>query len=280
MAHPCFWFESQATAAAARYAELLPETRIVSDNGFMVELSMGGHPVHFMNAGPKYRPNPSISLFVFFETDEALDCVHAGLVEGGSTLMPLDAYPWATRYAWIADRWGVNWQLMRLVKPLEGPAIVPALLFTGAQAGRAEEAMNRYAALLPNSHIEFIKRYAEGDDNTAGLVSHARFVLDGRPFIASESGYDHGFAFDEGVSLMRFCADQAEIDRLWNALTAEGGEESRCGWLRDPHGVSWQIVPTDLGRWLSDPVHGAATTQAMFGMRKLVIDELRPPAGA
>jgi predicted 3-demethylubiquinone-9 3-methyltransferase (glyoxalase superfamily) len=103
----------------------------------------------------------------------------------------------------------------------------------------------------------------------------ASFELDGQPFMALNGG--PSFSFSEGISLFVDCETHEEIDRLWDALTADGGEESRCGWLKDRFGVSWQVIPSVLGELLGgeDPAASGRAMQAMLGMRKLDIAELQ-----
>jgi predicted 3-demethylubiquinone-9 3-methyltransferase (glyoxalase superfamily) len=139
---------------------------------------------------------------------------------------------------------------------------------------RAEEAINFYVSLFPNSKILGITR-SEGDGPTAkGKVLGATFQLDGREFLAFDGGPT--FSFTEGVSLMVTCKTQEEIDSYWTRLTEGGGEEGPCGWLKDRFGLSWQIVPEALTQMLSDPRSGDshAALQAMLKMKKLDIAEL------
>jgi predicted 3-demethylubiquinone-9 3-methyltransferase (glyoxalase superfamily) len=149
-------------------------------------------------------------------------------------------------------------------------SITPVLTF---KAG-TEEAINLYVSLFPNSRILNIVR-SEGGLIPAGAVMTATFELDGRPYNAFDGG--DSFAFSEGFSMMVTCRTQEEIDRLWDALTADGGEPGRCGWLKDRFGLSWQIIPTDLGEMLSNPAGGNShkAGEAMMKMSKLDVAALR-----
>lgn len=150
-------------------------------------------------------------------------------------------------------------------------SVRPCLVFVD----RAEEAVEFYVSLIPNSKITNLVRIdVDGAPIPRGKVINATFELDGREFLAFDGG--ETFRFSEALSLMVTCKDQEEIDRYWTALTADGGEEGPCGWLKDRFGVSWQIIPEDLGQMLSDPESGdsQAATQAMLGMKKLDIAEL------
>lgn len=130
----------------------------------------------------------------------------------------------------------------------------------------AEEAARFYVSLLPDSRIESEHRSSPG---APPLV--VNFTLGGTPYQALNGGLH--FKLTEAASISVLCEDQAETDRLWNALVADGGEESQCGWLKDRFGLSWQIVPEALPRLLADPDREAAgrAMQAMMGMRKIDI---------
>ena len=139
----------------------------------------------------------------------------------------------------------------------------------------AEEAMNLYTSIFPNSKIGEVSRYPEGSPGPAGQVMTASFTLNGQEFIALNGG--PMFKFTEAVSFVVNCDTQAEVDHLWHKLTADGGEESQCGWLKDKFGLSWQIVPKALGELMGDPDPAKAqrVMQAMLQMRKIDIAGLR-----
>jgi predicted 3-demethylubiquinone-9 3-methyltransferase (glyoxalase superfamily) len=154
------------------------------------------------------------------------------------------------------------------------PDIVPCLWFDT----EAEEAANFYVSVFPNSKVTRVDYYGDAGPRPAGTVITAEFELDGKPFVALNGGPE--FTFDEAVSLQVLCQDQAEVDHYWNALTADGGEESQCGWLKDRFGFSWQIVPIRLMELLRDPDPGRSgrAMQAMLRMQKLVIADLEAAA--
>ena len=143
-------------------------------------------------------------------------------------------------------------------------------------ADNAEEAINFYVSLFPNSRVLSIQR-AEADNGPVkkGQVLGATFQLDGREYLTFDGGPT--FTFTEGFSLMVTCKDQAELDKYWNAFTANGGEEGPCGWCKDRFGLSWQIVPEVLTKMLGDSQHGdsQAALAAMLKMKKLDIAELQ-----
>lgn len=140
---------------------------------------------------------------------------------------------------------------------------------------RAEEAVKLYVSIFPNSRITELSRVeSDGGPIPKGKLLGAIFELNGREFRAFDGG--ETFAFSEGISLDVTCKTQDEIDRYWSKLTSGGGEEGPCGWLKDRFGVSWQIVPEQLGQMLSDPKSGNAEAcmNAMLKMKKLDIAEL------
>ena len=153
--------------------------------------------------------------------------------------------------------------------------ITPVLWFDG----QAEEAADFYVSLLPNSRIDNVGR-SPGDTPSGpeGTVLTVDFTLAGQPIQILNGGPD--FKLNEAFSLSVDCADQAEVDRLWDALTANGGQESVCGWLKDRYGVSWQIVPHRMKELFADPDPDRArrAMEAMLKMVKLDVAELERAA--
>jgi predicted 3-demethylubiquinone-9 3-methyltransferase (glyoxalase superfamily) len=159
------------------------------------------------------------------------------------------------------------------------PKTIPCLWFDH----NAEEAANYYISVFPNSRMGTILRYPEDNpfpgDFAPGTVLTVEFELDGQPYTALNGG--PLFTFSEAISFQIYCKDQDEIDYYWNTLTSDGGKESQCGWLKDKFGLSWQVVPEDLGRWTTatDPAKAAAVMAAVAGMKKLDLETLRQAAG-
>jgi predicted 3-demethylubiquinone-9 3-methyltransferase (glyoxalase superfamily) len=147
------------------------------------------------------------------------------------------------------------------------PKITPHLWF----ADKAVEAANFYVSLFPDSHVDGVTPVpADTPSGPAGSVQVVEFTLAGQQFMAMNAGPLD--PFNHAISFLVNCADQAEVDRLWDALAA-GGTIEQCGWLKDRYGVSWQIVPTVLGEMMKDPDRGRArrVIEAMLGMKKLDI---------
>jgi len=139
---------------------------------------------------------------------------------------------------------------------------------------KAEEAANFYVSLFKDSKIVRMSRYSEGGPGPAGAVMTVEFQLAGQTFLALNGG-PH-FKFTEAISLVVDCATQEEIDDLWERLSA-GGQPSHCGWLKDKYGLSWQIVPSNMGELMagSDPAGSKRAMEAMLQMSKLDIAKLK-----
>jgi predicted 3-demethylubiquinone-9 3-methyltransferase (glyoxalase superfamily) len=143
----------------------------------------------------------------------------------------------------------------------------------------AEEAARFYVSLLPDSSIDNVwKSPADTPSGPAGTPLVVEFTLAGQKYIGLNGGSQ--FKFTEAISLQVMTEDQAETDRLWNALTADGGEESVCGWLKDKYGVSWQVVPRRLIELTTghDREAAARAFEAMLKMRKIDVAEIERAA--
>jgi len=151
-----------------------------------------------------------------------------------------------------------------------GQKITPMLWFND----NAEEAVNFYTSLFPNSKILSSERYGAGGPGPEGSVMTASFQIAGQQFVALNGG-PH-FKFTEAISLVISCDSQEEVDRYWEKLTADGGEESQCGWLKDKYGLSWQVTPRVLIQLIQDPDKEKANRvfQAMLTMKKIEIPKL------
>lgn len=148
--------------------------------------------------------------------------------------------------------------------------ITPFLWFND----QAEEAMNFYVSIFKNSRAGKITRWGETGPGPKGAVMSVTFQLDGQEFFALNGG--PAFTFTPAISLFVDCATQEEVDELWEKLSA-GGEKSRCGWLKDKYGLSWQIIPTALGELMNDPEpeKSKRVMQAMMQMNKIDIAGLQ-----
>jgi predicted 3-demethylubiquinone-9 3-methyltransferase (glyoxalase superfamily) len=143
---------------------------------------------------------------------------------------------------------------------------------------QAEEAVEFYLSVFPNSRILDIARHGDAGPGPPGSVMTIRFELDGHEFVALNGGPAH-YDFDESISFVIDCASEDEVDHFWEALT-DGGEEIACGWLKDRYGLRWQVVPSELPSLLGDPdpARASRAMQAMLTMKKLDMTAMKAAA--
>lgn len=293
---PHLWFDTQAKQAAAFYCSVFPQSKIdsiaqlrdtPSGDCDVVSFTLHGQPFMAISAGPLFKFNPSVSFFVNFDPSrdpaarENLDKLWAALIDGGQALMPLDAYPFSQRYGWVQDRFGLSWQLI-LTDPAgePRPAIVPSLMFTGDACGKAEEAGAYYRSVFEGSKPGQLVKYPAGmAPDREGTVMFSDFRLGEGWFAAMDSAHPHGFGFNEAISFVVTCRDQAEIDRYWSQLSSVP-EAEQCGWCKDRYGLSWQITPKLMDEILAagDPATIARVTQAFLPMHKLDVAAIEAAA--
>ena len=281
---PFLWFDGQAVEASRFYASQFQDSKIKGQakvdevpagpvsTVMTVAFQLCDREMVALNGGPMFKFTEAISFFVMCESPQQMDVLWKSLGNGGSVLMPLQKYPFAEYYGWLKDQWGVSWQL---ILSKEKQKMSPCLLFVGSRFGQAEEAMNLYVSLFPDSGIKEINRYANGEP-AEGKVAHAKFQLAGEQFVAMESNGPHQFDFNEAFSFVVNCETQQEVDFYWEKLSV-GGKTSRCGWLKDKFGVSWQVVPTSLGTMMQDkdPAKSKRVMSALLKMDKLDIAVLK-----
>ncbi|MEY2901553.1 MAG: hypothetical protein RLY89_659 [Bacteroidota bacterium] len=274
--YPCLWFDGQAKAAATFYCSIFPESKIIQESPMVVNWELNGQRFMGLNGGPMFQLNASISVFANFDNIDALNKAWEKLVDGGSVLMPLDKYPWSERYGWLKDKFGLTWQLMLSDNNL----LLPSMLFSNKQFGNAQSAMQLYASIFPSSAIDITELYGPENPEQAGKLMFGQMHLMDKPIILMDGPGDHYFQFNEALSFVVQCEDQAEIDKYWNCLIADGGQESMCGWLKDKFGVSWQIIPASLSKLMSHSNNGQKVMEALLKMRKLEIAVLEAAANS
>ncbi|MGI8633928.1 MAG: VOC family protein [Segetibacter sp.] len=265
---PCLWFDGNAKEAADFYCTVFSNSKVTIDTPLVVQFEIEGKKLMGLNGGPMFTINPSISLFVSCETNEEIDRIYNMLSQGGKAMMPLDKYPWSEKYGWVADKFGMTWQLILGPLPEDAQKITTSFLFVGDQCGKAQEAIKHYTSIFPNAAIHHVETYKAGEEQPEGNLKFGHFSLDKELFAAMDGTGNHSFTFNEGVSIMVECESQDEIDHYWTKLT-EGGEESRCGWLKDKFGVSWQIVPEVIGQLMTDPAKAQRVMAEVMKMKKL-----------
>lgn len=289
---PSIWSDGRAEEQAAFYAETfrdcgfaiagryptegLPDFQAaMAGKPVTVDVTLAGTSLTIVNAGPEFRPNPSVNLMLNFDpllyedAREYLDRVFAALSEGGTVLMPLEAYPFSPRYAWVQDRFGVSWQLI-LTDPKGDPRpfVLPSLMFCGPAQNRCREAVEAYLALFPDSGWGTVAEYGrESGPARPDSIMFSEFRLAGQWFTAMDSGVEQPFTFDEGFSLTVLAHGQTGIDHYFDGLSAVP-EAERCGWCKDAYGLSWQVIPDDFGELMSRP----GAYEAMMRMGRIEID--------
>lgn len=293
---PNLWFHDNAKEAVDFYVSAFPGGRVLStayypksaEEGLAdfqlnmagkelaIDFEIGGLRFTAINAGPEFQFNPSTSFMIHFDPSrdeharEHLDQLWGTFIEGGEALMPLDTYPFSKRYGWVKDRYGLTWQFILTSPDSESrPFIVPSLLFVGKNTNHAEEAITFYLTVFKDSKQGTLARYDQDSGPAkAGSLMYADFMLAEQWFAAMDSGIEQDFTFNEAVSLSVSCKNQAEIDSFWQKLSTVP-ESEQCGWCKDKYGLSWQVVPENMGELMEKP--GAFAH--MMEMKKLVISD-------
>lgn len=302
---PHLWFDTQAKEAAAFYTSVFPQSTVTgtikirntpSGDCDLVNFRLWNKAFMAISAGPLFQFNPSTSFIVNFDPlffggasaqneKAALDALNSAwdkLSQGGKVLMPINSYPFSKRYGWLQDQYGVSWQLM-LTDPAgePRPSIIPSLLFTGSKCGKAEEALQFYQSVFKNTQAGSTHHYPPGmEPDTPETVMFADAKLEDTWFAAMDSARQHGFDFNEAVSFMVTCKDQAEIDYYWEKLSAVP-EAEQCGWLKDKYGLSWQITAADMETMMQQGTQAEIDriTQAFLPMKKIEIAKIRAAVG-
>jgi predicted 3-demethylubiquinone-9 3-methyltransferase (glyoxalase superfamily) len=283
---PHLWFDKEAREAAALYTSIIERSRIEktttlrntpSGSVDIITIELSGQKFLLISAGPLFTFNPSVSFLVACKTEEEVDALWERLAEGGSALMKLGEYPFSEKYGWVQDRYGLSWQVMLMGEHRIRQKITPTLMFVGEVCGKAEEAINFYAAVFHNAKVGGILRYGKGEGpDREGTIKHAAFTLEGQDFAAMDSAREYNFNFNEPMSFMVSCETQEEIDYYWGKLSAVPVAE-QCGWLKDGYGLSWQIVPSVMEEMMKDKDQQkiVRVTEAFLKMKKFDIAALK-----
>lgn len=298
---PCLWFDTNCEEAVIFYLDAFPNSQLHSIDRYSEDMAVGpaselagkvvtanfeldGYQFRALDGGPMFTLNPSISFMLNFDprsdenAQENLTARWAKLSVGGQILMELGEYPFSPFYGWVQDRFGVSWQLMLASSDAEPrPHFMPSMLFVGDNCGKASEALTYHAATFAESQIGTIAQYPPGvEPEIAGSIMYGDACLAGQWFSAMDSAADHKFAFNEAFSLSIECNDQAEVDHFSQRLSAVP-EAEQCGWVKDKFGVSWQIVPRQLGELMSagDAESSGRVMHAMMSMKRIDIAALQ-----
>ena len=194
-----------------------------------VEFQLAGLDFAAISAGPYFSFNSSISLMVACESKEEVNRLYNKLINGGSELMPLGTYDFSQWYAWISDRFDLNWQIMLVENVNEHKKIRPSLLFGLEVCGRAQEAMDYYASVFLDSKVGFVNHYIEGEANDPrAKINYAELDIFDLEMAMMDHGYGGDATFNEAISFMIQCEDQKEIDYYWGILSFVPEAEA-CG---------------------------------------------------
>jgi predicted 3-demethylubiquinone-9 3-methyltransferase (glyoxalase superfamily) len=268
--YPCLWFDNLALEAAEYYVSIFPRSEILNQNKLAVTFLLNGTQMIAINGGPKLHQTPATSYFVYCGDDIAIDQLYSTLASDGEILMPLGKYDWSSQYAWVQDKFGTNWQLDG--DPIRSEQkIVPCLLFVNEKRNRVKEALEFYTGIFPDSRTLMEAPFPNSEN-----LLFAQFKISGYLVNAMSSPRPSDYDFTPGNSLVIECKGQEEIDYFWDKL-GEKGRYDQCGWLADQFGVSWQIVPQNLGELISDPINGQKATENLLKMSKLIVDQLKNP---
>ncbi|MFA5512023.1 MAG: VOC family protein [Candidatus Kapaibacterium sp.] len=275
----CLWFDNNAMEVVEHYKRAFDDLKVTDENNIVVNIKTAGQKIMLLNGGPMFKQNPSSSIMVTCETIEEADNIYNILSEGGDIIMPLDEYDWSKRFCWINDKYGVSWQIYHgKIENTGGKKFSPTFMFTGDVCGRAEEAINYYNEVFRDSDIVGILRYDNDENEMPNYVKHSQMQVNGLTMMFADSSQMHTDGFNEAFSIAVECRNQEEIDYYWQALT-NGGRESMCGWLKDKFGISWQIIPQELGEWMRDPVLAPKVSKAFMQMKKFVIADILKAIG-
>lgn len=292
------WFDMNAEEAMQFYVDAFSKTSFGASNSYIEAIKrypdevsedfmkgmegkvlngifqLAGYKFFCLDGGSRFKFTPAISFFVRSNSVDDIDTLWNALSDNSTVLMPLDTYPFSQKYGWIQDKFGLSWQLVVEDSIIE-QTIVPSLMFI-SDGKQAEAAIRFYADIFPNSEVGNIMRYpADQAPQVADAVSYAELTLANQHFVAMDSAPIHDFTFNEAISFYVECDSQAEVDAYWNSLSAIA-EAEQCGWLKDEYGISWQIIPKQLGELMSDPdpVKVERVMQAMLQMKKIIIADL------
>ncbi len=267
--YSCLWFDGLAQEAASFYTAVFPNSQILGANPMVVTVELMGTHFMLLNGGPQYRPNPAVSYSAYCGSPEEVNRIYDALAEGGSVVMPLSSYEWSPLYAWVADRYGVSWQLDPDRLPV-AQQIAPSLLFVNEKMGLLRDALDHYEAIFPDFRRLLESPHQPGPGIPDGALLVAQCKINGTVLNMMSSSMTHDYDFTPANSLVVTCETQAEIDHYWEKLGA-GGVFSMCGWLQDRFGVSWQVVPAVLSKLMADPERAPRVVAAFMKMQKFEI---------
>jgi len=289
---PNLWFDKNAEEAVKFYTALFKNSKIgnfqrYGKEGFefhqmpegtlmTVEFELFGQKFLALNGGPIFKFSEAVSFFIYCESETEILNFYNSLSNDGKVIMKLDKYDWSEKYAWVIDKFGISWQL-DITKSDSPQKIVPTLLFVNDKITKVKEAVDHYTNIFPESKIIFKFENPANDKIKEETIMFAQFALNGVFFNAMSGEGKHEFDFNESISFIVNCDSQEEIDFFWEKLGKEGDPKAQqCGWLKDKFGVSWQIVPSKLGKLLNSGNKEQSSTvmNELLKMKKLDLEVL------
>lgn len=284
---PFLWFEKNMKEITDFYLSVFPGAMVRSDGALsdtpsgaveMATLTLYGQAFNLMTAGPYLPFRPTVSFIVSCEDANEFDELWNKLSATGKILMELDVYPFAEKYGWVQDQYGVSWQLLYSTTMKAPQKITPTLMFAGDVCGRAKEAVDFYTSIFHNSSVDYVNEYdgSESVNEPRAKTKHAGITIENYHIALMDSGRISPLSFEQAISFVVTCEDQAEVDYYWDKLT-EGGKEVQCGWLSDKFGFPWQVVPRQMTEMLSKGTKEqiARVTEAFMKMKKFDIKTLQ-----
>jgi predicted 3-demethylubiquinone-9 3-methyltransferase (glyoxalase superfamily) len=227
-----------------------------------------------MNGNRGETFNEQVSFFIYTGNDEEAERLYEVLAEEGKVLFPLAQYPWARKYAWVQDRFGIHWQI-DADEIRNRQKIVPCFLLVNDDKYKIRALLTRWQDIFESKRLLMEIPMQPSPTEASGALQFAQIMLHGFIVNVMSSPGIHETQRSSGISLAIACKDQQEIDRLWEQLS-EGGEEQACGWLQDAYGISWQILPENLNQILFDKPSGRQEQKLnkFMKMKKIVWSDL------
>jgi predicted 3-demethylubiquinone-9 3-methyltransferase (glyoxalase superfamily) len=266
---PCLWFEYSAKEAVEFYCETFRNSFIIESSELSVKFSLNNIEFVALNKSPNSTINDTISFSVYCGGEWEIERLYSVFSQGGEVIMPLGPYPFARKYAWVKDKFGVSWQLD--VDPINNPQnIVPSVMFVNDHAPKLKEAINFYHGIFPKPMMLFEVAYPPEIHMPEGCLRFAQHKLNGYIFNFMSNHERQESESNESVSFTVWCKDQEDINHYWNALNSKASKIGKFGWLQDKYGLWWQILPNNLGALLKDKEN----LQKLMQMEKINLADL------
>ena len=277
-------FNNQAEEAVKFYTSVFDQSEITREirypkpnvESVAYDFTIENQAFAAFNGDSDFKMNPSFSLMISLDTAEEVDTLYAKLAKGGKDLMPLDAYPFSDRYAWVEDQFGLSWQIMLAPDVPKNHKIRVSLLFAGQYCGQAEQALKDYATIFQMAAPGHINYYQKGEaQDGRAKVNYAELNVGDQQLVFMDHGFGSDEEFSEAISFLIVAGAQSEVDYYWDKLSAH--EESEAmGWLKDSHGISWQVVPQAYLQIMetANEEQKKRVLDALFKMKKMDVARL------